>query len=351
MYLKQIVANFVVNQDIINVQPFGNGHINSTYKVNTNDGEKFILQKINTQVFTNAQNIIDNHIQIQESIISKELEIPHLIKTTQDQYLFIDSSSNAWRMMNFIKDSYSVELVKSKEQAYEAGKGFGWFLKSCSRVNSKNLHEAIKDFHSLSLRVNQLNSAIRNNKANRVEEASELIDFYKQREEQLLLIEADLIKNKIPKRVVHNDTKINNLLFRNEKAVAVIDLDTVGPGVVLFDYGDAIRTITNTAAEDEKNLNQVDFNMVNFESFTKGYLEEAKSVLTVKEKDLLYYAPFYMAYIMGVRFLADYLNGDVYYKTKYADHNLVRSLVQKTLIEKMEQKQSEMKTILKKYII
>jgi hypothetical protein len=167
----------------------------------------------------------------------------------------------------------------------------------------------------------------------------------------LLQIEISLTKDKIPLRVVHNDTKINNLLFRNKKAAAVIDLDTVGPGVVLFDYGDAIRTITNTAAEDEKNLSKIDFNITSFESFTKGYLEQSKSVLCLKEKSLFFHAPIYMTYIIGIRFLADYLNGDIYYKTEYPEHNFVRSSTQKALIERMESKSQSIKQILERYTI
>jgi len=352
MDLKEVVKQFISDKNITSISPFGNGHINSTYKVVLDDSEKaFILQKINTNVFSNPQNIISNHIHIQEAISSKELEIPKLINTKQNRYLFLDENQDAWRMMNFIKDSYSVEVVENNNQAYEAGRGFGWFLKACSHFNSSNFHEAIKDFHSLSLRVNQLNEAIKNNKAQRYNHTKELISFYKQRESNLLEIESSLKKDKIPLHVVHNDTKINNLLFRNKKAAAVIDLDTVGPGVVLFDYGDAIRTITNTAAEDEKDLSKIDFNIASFESFTKGYLEQTKSVLCLKEKNLFFYAPFYMTFIIGIRFLADYLNGDIYYKTDYSEHNFVRSTTQKTLIERMESKSQSIKQILERYTI
>jgi thiamine kinase-like enzyme len=352
MDLIEVSKNFLTDKKIKSCAPFGNGHINSTYKVVLeNDIQEYILQKINTNVFTNPKNIIHNHTHLQEAIISHELEIPHLVKTNQNKYLFFDKNQEVWRMMNFIQDSYSIEVVENSDQAYEAGRGFGWFLKACSHLNSMNFHEAIKDFHSLSLRINQLNEAIRNAKDKRLKNANELISFYKQREANLLEIESSLIKDKIPLRLVHNDTKINNLLFRNKKAAAVIDLDTVGPGFVLFDYGDAIRTITNTAAEDEKDLNKIEFNVASFESFTKGYLEQTKSVLTLKEKSLLFYAPFYMTFIIGIRFLADYLNGDIYYKTEYSEHNLVRSSTQKTLIERMENRSVEIKQILERYTI
>lgn len=352
MDLMNLCQQFLKDKKIISCVPFGNVHINTTYKVSIeNSNQEYILQKINTAVFTNPQNIISNHIQIQEGIRSGALEIPHLLKTKQDQYLFFDENQEAWRMMNFIEDSYSLEVVENSDQAYEAGRGFGWFLKACSHLNSSHFHEAISDFHSLSLCVNQLNEAINNANAQRLNSASELISFYKQREANLLEIESSLKKDRIFLRVVHNDTKINNLLFRNNKAAAVIDLDTAGPGLVLFDYGDAIRTISNTATEDEKDLSKIEFNICSFESFTKGYLEQTKPVLSIKEKSLLLHAPFYMTFIIGIRFLADYLKNDVYYKTEYPEHNLVRSSTQNALIEQMESKSLEIKQILDRYTI
>ena len=155
---------------------------------------------------------------------------------------------------------------------------------------------------------------------------------------------------KIPLRIVHNDTKINNLLFRNKSAVAVIDLDTVGPGIIFYDYGDALRTLANTAAEDEKNIGLVGFNLDAFESFTKAYLQQIATSLNEKEKRLLYRAPILMTFIMGIRFLTDFLNGDVYYKTSYSEHNLSRTLVQKRYIELMEQSENKMKEIIHKYL-
>ncbi|MBU8891237.1 MAG: aminoglycoside phosphotransferase family protein [Bacteroidales bacterium] len=354
MELKEIVKHFISGNTIKDIRIFGNGHINTTYKVTfENIRDEYILQKINTKVFENPQIIIQNHLKLQEHLLSakSDIEIPHLESIGINQFLYKDDDKNQWRMMNFIKDSYSVEVVENENQSYEAGKGFGWFLKACSIINSSELHEAIKDFHSLSFRINQLHKAIEYDLVNRVSKAGQLISFYKERENGLLEIESSFQKNKIPLRVVHNDTKINNLLFRNERAVAVIDLDTVGPGVVVFDYGDAIRTITNTAAEDEKDLNKVNFDIKMFESFTKGYLENARSILNVKEKDLFLHAPFYMTFIMGIRFLTDYINGDIYYKTEYAEHNFVRTSVQKRLVEQIETNKDIIKQIIERYTI
>ena len=353
MDLKDIINQFFSNKPLKEVKPFGNGHINSTYKLAfENEPQEYILQKINTNVFTKPQQIVLNHQKLQEFIYSgkNEIEIPQLVSTLAGSMLYIDNDQGVWRMMNFIDKSYSVEVIENETQAYEAGNGFGWFAKVCSKLNPSDFHEAIKDFHRLSFRLGQLNDAIKLDKANRCESVKYLIEFYKFREKALLEIE-NLIDNKeIPIRVVHNDTKINNLLFRDKKAVAVIDLDTVGPGVIFYDYGDSIRTIANTAAEDEKNIDLVDFNLKAFESFTKGYLQHTGSILNPKEKELLYRAPILMTYIMGIRFLTDYLNGDVYYKTEYSNHNLVRSLVQKRFIELMEMNKSKIELIIKKYL-
>jgi thiamine kinase-like enzyme len=343
----EVIRNFFPNKETASCVPFGNGHINSTFKlVIENDSQEYILQKINTNVFKNPQQIVQNHFKIQNHIKSGNIEIPFLIELKENQYLFIDNEQNVWRMMNFIKDSYSVEIVSDENQAYQAGKGYGWFLNACSGLKSTNFTEAIPNFHKLSFRNNQLEVAVKLDKVGRYDSVKDVVAFYKEREQSLLKIEALINRNEIPLRVVHNDTKINNLLFRNKEVVAVIDLDTVGPGSVFFDYGDALRTICNTAAEDEKDLDKVDFSQQSFEKFTEGYLNQTKSILNNKEKEFLYLAPIYMTFIIGIRFLTDFLDGDNYYKTSYSEHNLVRSLVQKKMIEQMEQNVELIKQII-----
>jgi thiamine kinase-like enzyme len=353
MDLNRIVDQFIPNRTIQSVDFYGNGHINTTYRVAVaNSDDQYILQKINTNVFQSPNNIIQNHYRLQDYLNHEnhDLGIPYLLPTKYNDYILTDENNGVWRMMEFIQDSYSIEVIEKKEQAYEAGRGFGWFLKVCSGLDVSNFHEAIKDFHSLSLRLDQFNDAIDKNKVQRKSGVSELIEFYKNHELIVKPVAASIQNQEVQLRVVHNDTKINNLLFRNEKAIAVIDLDTVAPGSILYDYGDALRTICNTKAEDEQNIESVDFNLESFEYFTKGYSEQTANILTKREKELFYLAPFYMTYMQGIRFLTDYLNGDTYFKTKYSDHNLVRSLVQKRLIEKMEQNQNQIKSIITELI-
>ncbi len=349
MNLKDIINQFFIDPKIKEEQVFGNGHINSTYKLSIeNDDCEYILQKINKQVFKNPQNIIQNHLKFQKLIKTamNDLEIPHLIPTLDHQYLYMDKDHNAWRMINFIKESETVEVFSNDWQAFEAGKGFGWFAQKCSVLNPSEFYEAIPNFHRLSFRINQFKDAIKDDCANRLEGARYLVNSYKEKEKKLQEIEDLIESGKIPVRLVHNDTKINNLLFRNEKAVAVIDLDTVGPGTIFYDYGDALRTIANTAAEDEKDLSMVHFNLNAFDLFSKAYLNQTKSILTEYEKKYLFLAPQLMTFIIGIRFLTDYLNGDKYYKVKFPEHNLIRSLVQNKLISEMENHSEKMKQII-----
>ncbi len=200
----------------------------------------------------------------------------------------------------------------------------------------------------MSFRLKQLHDAISNDVVNRVDNVIEIVEFFIAREKPLLHIETLVDKGEIPLHIVHNDTKINNLLFKNNKVAAVIDLDTVGPGILFYDYGDALRTTGNSAKEDEKELGKVAFNMEAFDAFTKGYMSWVKDFVTTKEKELFYLAPVLMTYIIGIRFFTDYLNGDTYFKTAYAEHNLDRCKVQKALIESMENNQQAMKDIISK---
>lgn len=349
MILKHIISQFFPDSTVIEAVPYGNGHINDTYKVEF-DGVSApcILQKINVAVFTNPQGLVDNHIKIQRFLEGdqSDLEIPSLCPLAKGGYLYTDASEGVWRMMNFIPDSYSIGIVKEEWQASQGGFGYGWFAKSCASLDAAEFVEAIKDFHRLSFRVGQLDAAIRADKAGRLSGIRELVDFYKARQDKLMVIEHMVDAGEIPLRVVHNDTKIDNLLFRGEKACAVIDLDTVGPGILYYDFGDSIRTISNTAAEDEKDLGKVSFNERAYRAFARGYLSQVKSITTPGEAGYYYLAPVLMTYIMGIRFLADYLNGDVYYKTGYPDHNLVRSSVQRRLIACMEEQEDYMKEVI-----
>ena len=347
--LKRIAREFFHSRSVAEIFPFGEGHINDTFKLTlVGVQEAYILQRINTAVFKDPEGLATTHLKIQEALSGQDhpLEIAILIPAPNGKLIHFDEDGNAWRMTSFIGDSHTVEVVEEPWQAYEAGRGFGWFNKVCYPLDARDFKEAIKDFQSVSFRMWQLDEAVKNNLAGRLASVKDIVAFYKDRQEAFGLMEKLANEEVIPLRVVHNDTKINNLLFRGQKAAAVIDLDTVGPGILHYDYGDALRTGGNTSSEDERDLGKVDFNMEAFEAFSRGYMEQIRDFVTEAEKDYLYLAPRLMAFIMGIRFLADYLNGDVYYKTAYPGHNHSRSKVQKKLIERMEAREDAMKEII-----
>ncbi|MGE0089333.1 MAG: phosphotransferase enzyme family protein [Bacteroidales bacterium] len=352
--IDTVIKNFFPKDQNYSVKPYGKGHINDTYIVAFPESDiEYILQRINTSVFVEPKILINNHLKIQPELINSgsSIQIAELIPDITNEFLFIDKLGGAWRMTSFIKDSYSIDFIDNECQAYQSGLAFGWFVYASKNIQPTDLKEPIKDFHRLSFRLRQLNKAIKDNKADRLNEVIPIIRFFKEREKSLNKIEALIDIGYIPLRVVHNDTKINNILFRDKKVVAVIDLDTVGPGSILYDYGDALRTTANTAAEDEKILEKVMFNINAFKAFNKGYLSEIKSILSDSEKRFLFMAPILMTYIMGIRFLTDYLNGDIYYKTNYPDHNLDRCLVQKKLIESIEANELIIRNIIHEELI
>ena len=347
--LHNIIKNFFPYSIVTEVKPFGHGHINNTYKLDLRDEKKsYILQQINTEVFKDPHGICDTHDRLQEEIFKGQhpITIAELIPTADGKKLYTDQDGGVWRMTSFIENSYTIDVVEEDWQAFEAGNAFGWFAKACDKLDATTFKESIKDFHRLSFRLRQLDEAIAADRAGRLESVKDIVNFYKERQASVSKIETLVDKGKIPLRVVHNDTKINNLLFRDKNAAAVIDLDTVGPGILYYDYGDALRTSASTTEEDEKDLGKVGFNMDAFRAFTNGYIGQVKTIVTDEEEELFYMAPMLMTYIMGIRFLADYLNGDVYYKVAHKEHNIDRSKVQKKLIESMEMKVTEMKKII-----
>lgn len=349
--LTNVIKKFFPYHKVAEVKPFGGGHINDTYKLRLEGlNQDYILQRINTNVFKAPQGIAETHLKLQEVILKRDnpVAIAELLPTADGQLIYTDEDGGAWRVTSFITDSYTVDVVEEPWQAFEAGNGYGWFAKACDELDPKDFKEAIKDFHRLSFRLWQLDEAIKNDAAGRLESVKDVVQFFKDRQQMLSLIEEMVDQGRIPMRVVHNDTKINNLLFRGKKAAAVIDLDTVGPGIIFYDYGDALRTGASTAAEDEKDLSKVSFNMEAFSAFTFGYMGQVNPVVTQAEEEYFYLAPRLMTFIMGIRFLADYLNGDVYYKTAHKEHNLDRCKVQMKLIEAMESRENEMKSTIKK---
>ncbi len=243
--LQDIVQHYFPDKKIKEIKPFGNGHINTTYKLEL-EGNRccYILQKINTHVFKDPDGIADTHERLQQAIFKGDhpIEIAELIPTADGRKLHEDKEGGIWRMTSFIENSYTLEVVEEDWQANEAGNAYGWFAKACDALDAASFKEPIKDFHSLTFRLQQLDEAIKEDKAGRLDGAREVVSFFIDRRATVSQIQEMVDEGKIPLRVVHNDTKINNLLFKGQKAAAVIDLDTVGPGILYYDYGDALRT-------------------------------------------------------------------------------------------------------------
>ena len=350
--LKEIVLKFNVENEINEVKPLGEGLINDTFKVYVNDCEtpKYVLQRINNAIFQDVDLLQDNIEKvtnhIRKKLIAKnetdiERKVLNFIKTKDDQNYYYDGEKY-WRLMTFISDSYTYQTV-TPEYSYTAGLAFGEFQSMLSDIDA-TLGETIPSFHNIELRLAQLREAVKNDAVGRAKEVEYYINEIEKRAETMCLGEQLHREGKLPKRICHCDTKVNNMLFdKDGNVLCVIDLDTVMPSFIFSDFGDFLRSAANTGAEDDMNLDNIDFNMEIFEAFSKGYLEGTKSFLLPIEKENLPYAAKLFPYMQTVRFLADYINGDTYYKIQYPEHNLVRTKAQWKLFECAEKKENEMK--------
>lgn len=357
--LKEISAQFNLEGTVDRIEPFGNGHINDTFKIFIKEPElpDYILQRKNHLVFKDIPGMMQNIVRVTNHIrkkleeegvkdISKKV-ITH-IACADGSYFYKDDKGNYWTVFLFIPGSQSVEKIENYNHAYLAGKGFGKFQEQLADLPGEPLNETIVDFHNIEFRYRNFRKALKINYQNRAAETQPEIDFALQHEAEMhTLIEAQKA-GEIPLRITHNDTKINNILF-NEKGeiLCVIDLDTVMPGLVHFDFGDAIRTAACTTEEDETDLDKITINLEIFEAFAKGFLEETKLFLTDKEISLLAHAAKFMTFIMGIRFLTDYLEGDVYYKIKHAQHNIERARAQFKLVSEITKNEDEMNRIIR----
>jgi len=349
--LLEILNQFTLSEKPVSAEPFGNGHINDTLKVTVETGEiKYILQRINHQIFTHV-DMLQNNIHTVTTHIRKKLEekgaedIDRNVLTflpAKDGKRYYFDGESYWRVCLFIPRSKSYEEV-NPEYSYEAGKAFGNFQSMLADLPEGALGETIPNFHNMEFRLQQFHDAVQANPAGRLEEVKELVEEVEQRAEQMCIQERMYREGKLRKRTNHCDTKVNNILFdENGKVLCVIDLDTVMPGFVLSDIGDFIRTGANTGAEDDANLDRIGVNMEIFQAYTKGYMETAKSFLTPTEIQMLPYGGRLLTYMQTVRFLTDYINGDTYYKIHHPSHNLQRTKAQFKLLQSLEEKAPEM---------
>ncbi len=357
--LLRILDQFQLKEKVVSVEPFGNGHINDTLKVTVENNEvKYVLQRINHLIFNNV-DMLQNNIHTVTTHIRRKLEEKGVADIDRKVLTFLPAKDGKnyyfdgdsyWRVCLFIPRSKSYEEV-SPELSYEAGKAFGEFQSMLSDLPEGALGETIPNFHNMEFRLQQFHEAIANDPAGRLEEVSSLVEEIEKRADSMCIQERMYREGKLKKRTNHCDTKVNNILFDEEgNVLCVIDLDTVMPGFVLSDIGDFIRTAGNTGAEDDENLDNVRVNIPIFEAYTRGYMETARSFLTPMEIQLLPYGGRLLTYMQTVRFLTDYINGDVYYKIHRPKHNLIRTKAQFKLLQSLEENAEKMDGFMKQWL-
>lgn len=355
----EIANKFNIVGNAISAERYGCGHINDTYLVVCDSDVKYIMQRINHNVFKDVPALMENIVGVTEHIYKRLVreggDTEHalrVIPTREGKSFFNSKDGNYFRMYNFIDGAISIERRATKEEFRLAAIGFGRFQKMLDGFPANKLNETIKDFHNTRKRFENFLKAVEDDLAGRKDNCNQEIDFFIKRKGYSLRIVEAIERTIIPLRVTHNDTKLNNVLINltEMKASTVIDLDTVMPGSIVYDFGDSIRSGANTGAEDEKDLSKVGFSLELFEAYTSGFLEEVGNRLTKSEVDSLAFGAILMTYECGMRFLTDHLNGDKYFKIHRENHNLDRCRTQIKLVEEMEKDLLKMETIVKKIV-
>ena len=359
--LSNIAAAFQCRGTYLDAVPYGSGHINDTYKATYEEGGqevRYIVQRINHSIFTDVPGLMDNigrvtrHQRMKfEAAGAGEIDrrVLTLIPTVNGQDFHKDEQGNFWRVYIFIEDAVGIDVIENTDQAYESAKAFGEFQFQLADLPGR-LNETIPNFHHTRSRYDTLMQAIEEDAHGRVADVQAEIAFAKEREKIVDVVIDLMASGEIPERVTHNDTKLNNVLIDMEtgKGMCVIDLDTVMPGSVLYDFGDMIRTTTNQAVEDESDLSKVEMNIDYFEALVKGYLETASDFLTAKEIELLPFSGLLISFEIGLRFLTDYLQGDTYFKTHREWQNIDRCRKQFKMVQSMEEQMEAMQKIVEK---
>ncbi len=356
--LENVFNQFVTQTRFDHAHPFGTGHINDTYLVKTKETHtpNYILQRMNHAIFSNVPALMNNVTLVTQHIQKKllnnlEQQCLTVILSQHNQPYVQDHEGYYWACYLYIEGSKTLDLVVNEKQALEGGKTVGRFLNYLTDFPPHLLYETLPAFHDVASRLNQFQQALVSNKCDRMKHCQDEIAFVHAHLDEMQTILRLGKASQIPLRITHNDTKFNNILLDEEdNGLCMIDLDTVMPGYLHYDFSDAIRTIANTAAEDEKDLHKIDFNLDLFAAFCRGFIGEVKHTLTKTESESLALSIPLMPFLMGLRFLTDHLAGDVYYKIHFSEHNLQRARAQFQFIRCIQNKMPEITSILKNLI-
>lgn len=360
--ITNAISQFAIEGTLTEKQPYGNGHINDTflltYKTSSGGCKRYILQRMNHNIFKNPQQLMENLVHVTEylrKIITAnggepDRETLNAVKTVNGGSYYEDEGQNFWRVFLFIENTLCLEQVENKKDFYDSAVAFGNFQRLLADFPAHTLYETIPNFHNTPSRFRDFKAAVERDKLGRAKLAEAEIAFALEREKDTAVLTNLLKEGKLPLRVTHNDTKLNNILFDadTKKALCIIDLDTVMPGLSHYDFGDSIRFGASTGAEDEKDLSKIELDLSLFEAFTMGFLEGCGGSLSDLEIETLPMGAKLMTYECGIRFLADFLDGDVYFKIHRDGHNLDRARTQFKLVADMEKKWGEMAAIVEK---
>lgn len=353
--LNQIISCFALDSEAVSVKPLGEGFINDTFIAQTQSDTKYILQRKNRKVFTNIPAMMDNIVRVTNHLKNKILraggdqmrEAMTVIPTKDGKLYYQDSQGEYWAVCLFIDDTIAYQSADTPELAAQGGAGIGKFQSMLADFKEP-LADILPGFHNMRFRFKQWDEVLASDPVGRAASVKEQIEWVESRREQILEVWELVESGVIPTRVTHNDTKINNILFdKNGEVLCVIDLDTVLSATILNDYGDAMRSYTNTGAEDDENLDAVSMNIDIFRGFTEGYLSQAAAFISPEELKYLAYSAIYITFEQVLRFLMDYIGGDTYYKIKSPEHNLIRTKAQYKLLTSMEAQLSQMQKIVK----
>lgn len=349
---KEILKQFQLEGEVVELKPYGSGHINKTFLVIMEGGERYVLQEINRNIFHDTAGLMENVVNVTSYLkdkIAKEGGEPDretltVIPTVQGGYYYRDRAGNDWRVYRCIDRIITLDQAQTPEDFRESGRAFGNFQAQLADYPAQTLHETIPDFHNTPKRYLAFEKAVEADICGRAASVAEEIAFIRARKDEISILAGLLDKGELPLRITHNDTKLNNVLLdeRTHKAVCIVDLDTIMPGLCAYDFGDAIRFGANTAVEDEPDIGKVSLSLELYRAYAEGFLEGCGGRLTPKEIELLPLGAKTITIEQGIRFLTDYLQGDTYYHTEREGQNLDRCRTQLALVADMEKKWEQM---------